>query len=172
MQARLIDLLYINPRHCRLTVDLMGDFRKEFESLKESEVEVSVSKYRPPRSLNANSYAWVLIHRIAEKTHEPPIDIYKRLIRDVGCKVVITCVKAEDAELEIRDFVKDHIGRTVMIGDSKFDGYVTLHKKYGSSDFTTSQMAAFIDNIVEACRELEIETRPAEEIESLLGEWK
>ena len=172
MRARIADYLFINSRRGRITLDIDGDFRKEYEKLKGSDVEVSIGKYKPPRSLNANSYAWVLIHRIAEKTHEPPIDVYKRLIRDVACKVVITCVKLEDADLEIRDFIKDHIGRTVAIGDSKFDGYVTLHKKYGSSDFTSSQMAAFIDNILEACRELEIETRPAEDIKSLLGEWK
>lgn len=172
MKARIADYLYINSTRGRVTLDVEGDFRNLYDKLKDADVEVKFEKYRPPRTKDANSYAWVLIHKIAEKTRREPIVVYREFIRNFSCKTQVTCVMAEDAEDEIRDFVSGHLGRMVDIGESKIPGCVVLHKKYGSSSFNREQMSAFIDIICDACRELEIETKSQEEIDSLIGSWK
>ena len=123
------------------------------------------------RSLDANAYAWTLIHRIAEKIHEPPLVIYRRYIRDVGCRVSIVCVRQEDVELETASFVSGHIGRLVSIGESKLPGCVLMIKKYGSSSYDTRQMADFIDKIVQDAQALGIETKDPGDVESLLKSW-
>ena len=133
--------------------------------------EYELTRARKKRSLDANAYCWVLINAIAQKIHEPPVEVYRRYIRDVGCRTSVVCVRVEDAEAEIQSFLQGHIGRMADIGESKLPGCVTIHKKYGSSSYDSRQMAAFIDSIVQDCLALDIETRPREEIESLVSQW-
>lgn len=172
MKARIADYLYINSTRGRVTLDVEGDFRSLYDKLKDADVEVKIEKYSPPRTKDANSYAWVLIHKIAEKTRREPVVIYREFIRNFSCKTKVTCVLVEDVESEINDFISGHLGRMVDVGESKVPGCVVLHKKYGSSSFTREQMSGFIDIICDTCRELEIETKSQEEINSLVGSWK
>lgn len=43
---------------------------------------------------------------------------------------------------------------------------------YGSSVYDTAQMSALIESLVQEARQLGIETRPQEEIDSLLREYE
>ena len=146
-----------------------SDAAKFVYQFAEGDYEISKAKRR--RSLDANAYCWVLINKIAELLREPPKEIYRRYIRDIGCKTHIVCVQHDDVETEAETLLAGHIGRMVEVGDSKIPGCATIHKKYGSSSFDVSQMAAFIDQIVQDCEALGIETRPPEEIDSLLSQW-
>ena len=48
-----------------------------------------MSKYRRKRSINANSYCWVLISKIAEKMQIKKDDVYKQYIKDIGvCRTI------------------------------------------------------------------------------------
>ena len=133
--------------------------------------DYELSKVKKKRSLDANAYCWVLINKIAEKVHEPPVDVYRRCIRDLGCKTVVVCAQEDDVEEEIQTFLAGHIGRMVDLGDSKIPGCVVLHKRYGSSSYDVDQMRSFIDNIIQECIALDIEFKPQEEIEVLLKRW-
>jgi hypothetical protein len=42
---------------------------------------------------------------------------------------------------------------------------------YGSSTYDTAQMSRLINNIIEECRQLGIETKSEEEVQSLLRQW-
>ena len=128
--------------------------------------------HKEKRSLTANSYAWVLINRIAERIHEPPVVVYRRYIRDIGSKRSITHIPIEDVERETQDFCAGHIGRLISVGESGMPGYAMVIKIYGSSSFDTRQMAAFIDQIVQDAQALGIETKDPNEIESLLNSWR
>lgn len=65
MRGRLIDLSFAMNGKQRLTVELDGDFRKQFDRFKDIDVRIEIKKYRKKRSKDANAYAWVLIDRIA-----------------------------------------------------------------------------------------------------------
>ena len=43
---------------------------------------------------------------------------------------------------------------------------------YGSSSFNTKQMSRLIDGVVQDCKACGIETKPQQEIDSLLKEWE
>ena len=167
MKARLVD--YYKGR---LTVELDEDFSRQFHKLTGMDVEITIKKHFPKRSLDANAYAWVLIREIAENRHEEPVQVYRRYIRDVAGKVTVSCVKNEDLETEVRQFLDGHIGRLVDIGESKIPGCSVIHKHYGSSDYDSQQMATLLDSIIEDCRLFGIETKTKEEIKSLLEEEK
>ena len=51
------------------------------------------------------------------------------------------------------------------------EGVKPHHAYPGSSTFDTAEMARLIDYIVSECKDYGIETRPKEEIDSLLAEW-
>jgi uncharacterized protein YbbC (DUF1343 family) len=53
----------------------------------------------------------------------------------------------------------------------KTEGCTGVIVYYGSSTYDTKQMARLIDAIVQDCQAIGIETRPQEEIDSLLEEW-
>lgn len=127
-------------------------------------------RHQEKRSLSANAYAWALINKISAKIHEPPQVVYRRYIRDIGGKRSVVVVSREDVELECKTFIEGHLGRLVSVGD-EFHGGVTLVKIYGSSSFSRSEMAAFIDQIVQDAQALGIETKDPGYIESLIGKW-
>lgn len=76
----------------------------------------------------------------------------------------------EDVENAITDFVSGHIGRRCETGYA-YTGYTNVTFHSGSSDFDTRQMSMLIDNLIQDCRALDIETRPADEINAMLEAW-
>jgi hypothetical protein len=57
------------------------------------------------------------------------------------------------------------------MGESKIDGYTNVISYYGSSTYTVSEMSVLLNDIVQECKSLEIETANPQEIQSLLLEW-
>jgi hypothetical protein len=58
------------------------------------------------------------------------------------------------------------------MGKSKIDGYRNLRAYYGSSTYSTTQMAQLIDILLQDCRALDIQVKSDEEIASIMGAWK
>ena len=54
MRGRLRDLTFGPNGEQHITVTVSGDFRGEFDKLKDSEVRVEIKKWREPRSKDAN----------------------------------------------------------------------------------------------------------------------
>ncbi len=131
---------------------------------------ISIKKYRKRRSLNANSYAWVLCEKLAEALNTTKEEIYRHQIREVGvCKV---------AELspDIADTVTTAWS---MLGVGWFseeayrtESIVAVMLYYGSSSYNTKQMARLIDNLVGECKEQGIETLSPAELENMKSLWE
>ena len=84
MKARLLDLSLSFDGKQRLTIELDGDFRTEFEELHDKPVSVSVKQYRAKRSLDANGYLWALIGKIADALRESKDEIYFDMLKAYG----------------------------------------------------------------------------------------
>ena len=52
------------------------------------------------------------------------------------------------------------------------DKCIKVHCYYGSSTYDTKEMSLLIEIIVDLAKSLDIETKPKEEIESLLRSWQ
>ena len=68
------------------------------------------------------------------------------------------------------DWQRGHIGRKAE-REPAYTGYSNVFFHMGSSDFDTRQMSMLIDNLIQDCRALDIETRPQDAIEALLEAW-
>lgn len=146
---------------------------KAFDDFRECEkLSIKIDKYREKRSLDANNYAWRLISEIAENQGIPKEDVYRQYIKDIGvCRQIEIDEKAVDTL--IHSWQLHGIGWVAdKLDYSKHEGFVLLNLYYGSSTYNTLQMSRLIDNIVQDCKALGIETRTPNEINSMLALWE
>ncbi len=133
---------------------------------------VEMKKFRPRRSLDANAYAWVLMHKIAENQGISVTEIYQKYVREVGGNADIVCVQNEALAKLKEAWARCGLGWFCDTFDSKIDGCTCVMLYHGSSDFDTATMARLIDCIVEDCKTLGIETATPAELALLKEGWK
>ena len=61
------------------------------------------------------------------------------------------------------------VADTEYVGEIEFK---IIHAYYGSSSYNSKQMSRLIDGVVQDCKIYGIETKPQQEIDSLLKEWE
>jgi hypothetical protein len=135
---------------------------------------VEIKQLRKRRSLDANSYLWVISDKIAKAMHDGKTtkeDIYRHAIREVG--------EWEDKPIKTED-VEKHIKMWGMIGegwfseerrDSKLPGHKVVRDYYGSHIYDTVSMSRLIDYIVEQAKEMDIPTDTPDEIARIKAAW-
>ena len=134
--------------------------------------DLEVKEHRQKRSLDANAYAWVLINKIADALRMPPTEIYRQAIQNVGGNYEIIPIKEEAAEHFKQIWQAKGLGwPCVDMGKSKIQGYRNLRAYYGSSTYDTSQMSQLIDNLVQDCKALDIETMTPDKLALLMEGW-
>ena len=135
--------------------------------------DLEVKEHRKKRSLDANAYAWVLINKIGDALRITPTEIYRQAIQNVGGNYELLPVKEEAADHFKQVWEAQGLGwPCVDMGKSKIDGYRNLRAYYGSSTYSTTQMAQLIDILLQDCRALDIEVKSEEEIASIMGAWQ
>lgn len=169
MRAKVASFVPVGAKGGVLTLELNGDFRAEYDRLKDQEVEVTIKKYRPKRSLDANAYAWVLIDKIADRMRLTKEEVYKDHIQTLGGVSETVCVRNQAVDKLIKAWESHGLGWCSYLFPSKLEGCTNVTLYYGSSTYDTKQMSALIDSLCQSCKVLGIETRPQEEIDALLG---
>ena len=170
--ARLLDLTVGMNGKQRLTVELDADFRNQFDELHEVEVDVTVKKHRDKRSLDANAYCWQIIDKISAKRNMSKAEVYRNAIKDIGGVSDVICIQNKAKQTMIDIWTRNGIGWQVDEMESKIPGCTNLVLYKGSSVYDTKQMSALIDSLVQDAKAIGIETRPQEEIASLLNEYE
>lgn len=172
MRGRIIDFSIGFNRKQRLTVELDGDFRNDYDTLHDGDVDVKVKKFRNRRSLDANAYAWVLIDKIATRMRMTKEDVYKDHIRMLGGVSETVCVQDKAVDRLRQAWSKNGLGWQTETFPSKLDGCTNVTMYYGSSTYDTAQMSALIDSLAGTCRALGIETMQEEQLKSLMEAYK
>lgn len=143
------------------------------ENLKEDKLSIEIKKYRKKRSLDANNYFWKLLQEVCEEKGLDTIEDYKRRVKELGIfrqfKIMTQDVKTFEKVWTDRGIAWFcEISDTDYIGDTEFK---VINAYYGSSSYNSKQMSRLIDNLVQDCKAIGIETKPQAEIDSLLKEW-
>jgi hypothetical protein len=119
---------------------------------------IEVSQQKKKRSLDSNSYLWILCQKIAEALHTTKELVYRKVIRDVG-QFEIVPIKNEAVERWIEVWKGKGLGWFAeVMEDSKLPGYKKVISYYGSSIYDQHEMSVLLDEIVSQCKELNIET--------------
>ena len=172
MKAQIINFTYLNARQGVLTLKLDGDFRERYDKLNGKDVEVEVKEYRAKRSLTANSYLWLLLDKIASALGEDKETIYLDFVRRTGPFKDFILTEDEAKTFSVA-WGKLGTGWPTEQVDYAPDGdHVVIRAYYGSSTYNTKQMTRLLEKVKETCKDMGIEVRPQEEIDSMLKEWK
>ena len=169
MKAKIASFTYRGLNKGLLILELQGDFREQFDRLKDKDVDVEVKAYKEKRSLTSNAYLWTLLDKIAGVVGSNKESIYLDFVRQYGLFKDFTLTEDEAKTFSVA-WGKLGTGWPTEQVDYAPDGeHVVIRAYYGSSTYNTKQMGRLLDAVVEQCRELNIEVRPKEEIDSLLA---
>lgn len=143
------------------------------EEIKDSKLSIEIKKYRKSRSIDANKYFWKLLQEVCDYKDIDTIEDYKRRVKELG---IFKQLKIMTQDVKIFEKIWTDRGiawfcetaDTTYIGDTEFK---IINAYYGSSSYNTKQMSRLIDNLVQDCKAVGIETKTPAEIKSLLDSW-
>lgn len=143
------------------------------EELHVAEVlSIKIGRKSKKRSLDANAYCWVLISKLAEKLNITKTEVYRSAIKEIGGNCDTVCVQDKAVNSLREGWERNGIGWQTDKFPSKIDGCTNVVLYYGSSTYDVAQMSRLINIILQECRQLCIETKSNEEIDSLLTSWR
>lgn len=151
-----------------VSFEVDGDPRELYNTLYESDLSIEIKRYRKHRSLDANSYAWVLIDKIAEKLGIDKTDVYKQAIRSIGGVSTAVCVQDKALHILCERWESKGLGWQTETIISKIPDCTNVILYYGSSTYDTKQMSQLIDHLVRDAQDLGIETMPPKELEAMI----
>lgn len=142
-------------------------------------LDVEVKKHRRKRSLDANSYYWLLTSRLAEAINVSKPYMHNYLLRRYGQiemiggqAIYIVIPDTEEAQKQVDEEDLYHLKPTSQVKEGR-DGmmYRTYMMLKGSSAYDTREMSMLIDGLVGECKGAGIETLPSEELERMMREY-
>ncbi len=146
------------------------------EQLKnENKLNVEIKKWRKKRSLDSNAYCWGLCDAIAKKLTVPDAvitkeDVYRDAILHIG--TFETMILPEKA-LERWTRIWNSQGIGFLVEEvSRKDKCVKVNCYYGSSTYDSKEMWLLIQLLIDEAKKQGIETKPKEELESMMKEWE
>lgn len=143
------------------------------DEMKDGKVyEADLKEHRKRRSLDANSYAWVLLGKLANKVGLPKEEVYREFVKDVGDNYEVLPIRNDAVDKWITNWQGKGIGWVCdILGESKLSGYTNVITYYGSSTYDSLQMSKLINLIVEECKQQGIETMTPAELALLMDGW-
>lgn len=165
MKGRLIDFATGYNRKQRVTIELDSDFREGFDALKEVDVEVSIKKWHPRRSKDANAYFHVLVNEIATATGASDDEIKQQLVveygavakDETGCYVGFKLPPSVNVD-SIYPYTR--LFKQVEENGKEYNCYLVYKR---SSELDSKEMARLIDGAVWTARQFGIDTDTPEE---------
>lgn len=154
------------------TVKVIAQLASYIDSLADDkEYILTVKEHKQKRSLNANSYAWTLMDKLAEKLRIAKTDVYRSYIKEIGGNNSLVCVQDKALDDLIKTWETHGTGWLAEPEKSKLDGCTNVRLYYGSSVYDTAQMSRLIELIVADCKTYDIETLTPEELSRMSEEW-
>jgi hypothetical protein len=129
---------------------------------KNEEIEVK----RKKRSKNANSYFWELLQKLCEEMNIDVIQEYKKRVKELGI------FKQWEISIEnVPTFEKLWQDRGIAWFTEKVEeigNKAIINAYYGSSSYNSRQFSKLLDNLVQDCKLVGIQTLDELEIEELI----
>jgi hypothetical protein len=123
-------------------------------------------EHRKKRSLNSNSYMWLLINEIANVMRMSKEEVYLQMLKDYGQSEVISLLSSINVDGYFKYY--EVIGES-MLNNKEFK-HIRIFK--GSSEYDTREMSILLQGVVEEAKALGIETMTKDEIEHLKEMWR
>ena len=122
--------------------------------------------------LREGAYMWTLVDKIAQKTRQKPMDVYRHAIKEIPGNSTLVCVQNKAKDVLQQQWQAKGLGWQTEELPSRIDGCTNIMLYYGSSVYNTTQMSLLIDSIVEDAKELGVDTLTPFELEGMKNAWK
>ena len=155
-----------NKPQLTLEVNELNDFKQLVDDMNGCEkLSIEIKPYREKRSLNSNSYAWLLIGKIADIVRAGKDEIYLKMLKRYGQSDLISVL----SHIPVEHYFKYY----EEAGESKLNGKMFTHYRVfkGSSDFDSREMSIFIDGVVSEAKDLGIQTETPDMIAKMKSLW-
>ena len=164
-QPELVLALSLSPQQAQEGVAELKEVLAKGKKL-----EAIIERQKRKRSLDSNSYCWVLIGKIADVLNTSKEEIYIHMLKRYGQREEQLISVISEGVPAIMRATNNHC---TEVGQSELNGKIFVHLAIliGSSQYDSKQMATLIDGIVSEAKELDIETMTSQEIESLKNSW-
>lgn len=140
---------------------------RDIPGMYEKTLRIIAKQWRDKRTLNMNSYYWVLASKLALALHTTPEEIHVKTIEDHS----IPWVDDEGGlfEITVKSGCDPHIcgmywKQRAVSHDGKWTAWYRIK---GTSDCTKEEMSLFLDDLIEDCKEQGIETATPDELERI-----
>lgn len=127
--------------------------------------QYEIKEHREKRSLNANALYWELVNKLANVLRISKEELHFLLLQRYGQSEIVSVL----ATIDVKPYFKYY----TEAGESNLNGKLFKHYKVykGSSEMDKKEFSILIDGLVSECKMADIETRPQEEIKSLVESW-
>lgn len=154
-----------------VTIEITGEENyNELLALKSQNKHVEIKEHKNHRSLDANAYLWVLLTKLQDKLSIPKEELYKNYIQKIGSSEILP-IKNEAVDKFREAWQRNGLGWITETTKSKLNGFTNVIAYYGSSSYNTAEMSRLINEVVDDCKEQNIETKSDNEINNLLKQW-
>jgi len=131
------------------------------------ELVADIKQYRRKRSLDSNSYMWILLSKMADVLKTSKDELYLQMLERYGVFTHVV-VKPDVVQRVIQEW------RTVReLGEVIINGTrgIQLQCFFGSHDYNSKEMSVLIEGVVSECKDLGIETVSTKELEVMKLAW-
>lgn len=154
------------------SIRVIAEVASYIDSLEDAKQYVmTIKEKKKKRSLDANSYFWLLCDKLAEKTRIPKTEIYRSYIKEIGGVSDTVCVLDKAVDKLCETWEQNGLGYQTDRYKSKMKGCTNVVLYYGSSTYDSKQMSRLIELISQDCIANDIELLPPEQLQALNSEW-
>lgn len=124
-----------------------------------------IKEYKKKRSLNSNSYLWVLCTEIANIMNLSKEEVYVKMLEDYGVSILVPLTTETEPEKYFKYysyFDKGNLNNKECIWYKVFKG---------SSEYDSKEMSHLLNGVVEEAKQLGIMTLDEIEIQKMLDRW-
>lgn len=173
MRGKLKDLTFGRNGEQHITITVTGDFREEFDRLKDRDVNLEIKRWREPRSKDANAYFHVLVNKIAEAQNLGDEEVKRYLVSEYGSLARDEDGQVIGAMLPAGTDITQFYPYTRMYKEKEIDGrhYECYLFYKRSHELDSKEMARLIDGAIFEARNLGIDTDTPEMIARYKEDW-
>ena len=157
-----------------LSLELDEDFREYIDSFNGKDLTVEIKPKSKRRTRDANAFLWATLGDISAVVGIPPVEIYRKLIPDIGGNYEVVPVKNSNVDRWKAAWEEHGIGWVCeeFHRPCKIEGYTNLMCYLGSSQYDRQQMSRLIDLALQEAREQGIPPRMTRaEIQATVERW-
>ena len=125
-----------------------------------------IKEYKKKRSLNSNSYLWVLCTEIANIMTLSKEEVYVKMLEDYGVSILVPLTPTTDPSKYFKYYTFFEKGNL----NGKECVWYKVFK--GSSEYDSKEMSHLLDGVVNEAKNLGIVTLDELEIKEMLERWQ